>query len=613
VGEIYFRHERPRPYQSELMGDVSDAISHGKIILANAPTGSGKTDAALSAAITHAISEDLTVFFLTPKISQHRIAMDVVRGIADRHDIKLRAVDLVGRRNACLEQSLLELDHEGFYQACEKRRKKNQCIYYRKAKGSGRIEEAKADMLFAKMLKNYGSGKYHGELMATSFRMKACPYEWMIKLGNHSNVIIADYMHFMMPDIRASLLQKMKKDISRSIVIVDEAHNLGKRVREHLSLSMNSHILGRAEKELRYMKKLRGSFAESFDDWAKKRLKDSSEKLVSKLGFSNFAADIGGTVDDAVAFFGEAGLEFMEETGKKSACMKVSRFIAGWQDEDDASVRILRRKGTIYSLSKRFLDPSKATGVLNGTVSSILMSGTLLPLEMHRDVLGLDKDRIMMKSYPSPFDTGSILNIITDGITTKFSKRGEKTYRRIADKVERITERTPGGVAVFFPSYSLMNSVLPFMDLTNAHIQREGMNSSEVKGLIDMFSDKGGILIGVQGGSMSEGVDFPDGQIKTAVIVGIALDEMSLEAEAIIDYYDDKFGKGWDYGYLYPGTIKALQAAGRGRRKESDRLAVVYMDERFRWDKYNWIFNPDEDTVMTSSPEEAVSFFFGNR
>ncbi len=596
------------------MDDVSDAISQGNILLANAPTGSGKTDATLSAAITHAISENLTVFFLTPKISQHRIAMDVVRGIADKHNLDIKAVDLVGRRNACLEESLLQLDSEGFYQACEKRRKKNQCIYYRKARGNGRLEETKADLLFSKMLKRYGVGKYHEELMAESFRMKACPYEWMLKLGNHSNIIIADYMHFMMPDIRASLLQKMKKDISRSIVIIDEAHNLGKRMREHLSLTVNSYMLKRAEKELKYLKRSSDRLADAFDGWAQNRLKDSNEKIVSILGFTNFASRLLGTVDDAIAFFGESGMEFMEETGKKSACTRISRFLAAWQDEDEACVRILKRKGTFFSLSKRFLDPSKATGILNGTVSSILMSGTLCPLEMHRDVLGLDRGRIIMKNYPSPFETGSIMNIIVDGITTKYSKRNEKTYMRIADKIQKTIERTPGGVAVFFPSYSLLKKVLPFLKIKNMHLQQEGMNPFEVKNLLDIFSNDGGVLVGVQGGSMSEGVDFPDGQIKTAIIVGIALDEMNLETEAIIDYYDEKFGRGWDYGYLFPGTIKALQAAGRGRRKESDRLAVVYMDERFRWSKYNWIFNQDEDTVMTANPEEAVSFFWaGNR
>jgi Rad3-related DNA helicase len=61
---------------------------------------------------------------------------------------------------------------------------------------------------------------------------------------------------------------------------------------------------------------------------------------------------------------------------------------------------------------------------------------------------------------------------------------------------------------------------------------------------------------------------------------------------------------------LYPGTIKALQAAGRARRKESDRVAVVFMDERFKWGKYNWILNKEERIVVSADPENEVGMFW---
>lgn len=592
------------------MDDIYSCIESGKMLLAQAATGSGKTDASLSAAITYAMENDLTVFFLTPKISQHKIAMDVVRGIANKYGLDLRAVDLVGRRNACLEDSLLGLDADAFYQSCEKKRKKKQCMYYKNAKGSGRFEEIRADHLFRKMLKHYGPGKYHGELMALALKSEACPYEWMLKLGGASNVIIADYLHFMMPDIRASLLLKMKKDVSRSIVIVDEAHNLGKRIRENLSMSLNSFMMSRAEKELRHLQLLERPFSDTFDSWSRERLKDSQERLVSTLGFTNFIAAIGGGVDQTIAYLGEAGLSFVEQTGKKSACLRIAKFMAYWGAEDEECVRILRRRGEFFSLSKRYLDPSRATGILNETVSAILMSGTLAPLDMHRDILGLDKERTVMKEYPSPFDQENILNIITEGITTKYSKRDEGHFRKMAEKIDDIVRNTPGGTAVFFPSYSVMKKVLPMMQSGNLIVQEESMKPQEVQGLLKEFSQEQGVLVGVQGGSLAEGVDYPEGEIKTAIIVGVALDEMNMETEALIGYYEEKFGKGWEYGYLYPGTVKALQAAGRGRRKETDRVAVVYMDERFKWKKYNWIFNREERTVISTEPERHVKDFW---
>ena len=135
------------------------------------------------------------------------------------------------------------------------------------------------------------------------------------------------------------------------------------------------------------------------------------------------------------------------------------------------------------------------------------------------------------------------------------------------------------------------------------------MKPNEIRGMLKDFK-AGGVLCGVQGGSLSEGIDYCDGEIKTVVIVGVALESMDVEIRALIDYYDEKFGRGWDYGYLYPGTIKALQAAGRARRKEEDRVAVVYMDERFKWNKYNWILDRDERIVVTGSPEDEVALFW---
>jgi DNA excision repair protein ERCC-2 len=228
---------------------------------------------------------------------------------------------------------------------------------------------------------------------------------------------------------------------------------------------------------------------------------------------------------------------------------------------------------------------------------------------MHRDILGLEKEKTVMRSYPSPFDSKKTVNIVTENLTTRYSKRDTEGYSAIARRLDAIIRETPGGTAVFFPSYNVMKGVLPLMASGNLLVQKPFMKPHDIRRMLKDFK-LGGALCGVQGGSLSEGVDYPDGEIKTVVIVGVALEEMNVETMALIDYYDEKFGRGWDYGYLYPGTLKALQAAGRARRKESDSVAVVYMDERFRWSKYNWILNKEERTVITDTPEKEVVRFW---
>ena len=76
-----------------------------------------------------------------------------------------------------------------------------------------------------------------------AFTKAMCPYELLLRIAGHSNVIIGDYYHFLIPQIRDPILLKTGKTIEDSIVIVDEAHNLANRVRNYLSLIITNRML----------------------------------------------------------------------------------------------------------------------------------------------------------------------------------------------------------------------------------------------------------------------------------------------------------------------------------------------------------------------------------
>jgi Rad3-related DNA helicase/intein/homing endonuclease len=510
VADIYFRHESLRQYQEQLVQDVYSSVKDGCHLLAHAPTGLGKTDSVLGASLTYALQNDLTVFFLTPKISQHKIAMEVVNGIAKKHELNIRAVDLIGRRYSCIDRSLSDLDHEGFYLSCEKKRKNETCEFYKRGKGYSKLDEAKANVIFEKVLKDYGVSKTHAELMKLGEQHMTCPYEWMIKLAGASNVIVADYYHLMIPKIREIFLKKTKKRLDKSIVIIDEAHNLAKRVREQLSSTINSFIIQRAEKEMRFVGTEKIEIFSEFNKWAKTQIKEEKEIAVSKAMFNEFIATYGMDKESLAYNFDVIGLEFIERANKKSMCMKIAKFLRSWDSEEKGCLRILKRRGSGYVLSKRFLDPSVSTSELNKTHSAILMSGTLMPLEMHRDVLGLDEMRTNLRVYRSPFDEENSLNIICDSTTTRYSKRDFDNYKKMAMGIDQIIEATPDseGVAVFFPSYNVMNSIVPLLKPRGLLLQKEKMTPTEISELLHEFT-KGGVLCGVQGGSLSVDYDEP--------------------------------------------------------------------------------------------------------
>ncbi len=629
-----------RNYQRELTHDIYDAMGKRQNIIVHAPTGTGKTDSAISAALTYALANNLSVFFLTPKISQHRIAIEVARGISEKYKLGFRAIDIIGRRYACIDETLSDLDHEGFYQTCEKKRGKKTCEFYGKAIGYSKIDEARANILFKKVFhggreedghagtENFA--RFHSEVVELGETHQACPYEWMMKIASESSLVVADYYHLLIPKIRDAFLAKIKKKMENSIIIVDEAHNLSARVRDHLSSTLNSFVLGKAEQEMAAMGIEHLGLAEQFGEWAEKTLGElgrnnenpgrrTTEFAIGKADFDRFLADKKYDAGALTENLEIIGAEIVDRTGRKSACLRFAAFLRSWFVEEKGTVRILRKKegyigtksGAYFSLTKKFMDPSIVTSALNNSYASVLMSGTMLPMEMHRDVLGLDANRTLMKKYKSPFDQNNKMQVIVNGVTTRYTERNPENYAKIAGKIDRIICSSPRGVALFFPSYAVMNSVVPLIDKENGPliVQEEKMGPQDVSELLARFK-KEGVLCAVQGGSLSEGVDYCNEEIKTAVIIGIALEEPSIETRSLIDYYQQKFAKGWEYGYIYPAVIKAMQAGGRAIRKETDRAAVVFMDERFGWKKYAGAFDSGDRFVVTDEPERHVKFFW---
>jgi DNA excision repair protein ERCC-2 len=125
-----------------------------------------------------------------------------------------------------------------------------------------------------------------------------------------------------------------------------------------------------------------------------------------------------------------------------------------------------------------------------------------------------------------------------------------------------------------------------------------------------MNSKKGTFLLGVQAGSMSEGVDYANNILSAVVVVGLPLEIPNLETKSLIEYYDFKYERGWDYGYIYPAMNRALQAAGRCIRSESDKGAIVLMDERFKWHNYSKCFPSDFEFTVSEIPEKYIKRFF---
>lgn len=242
------------------------------------------------------------------------------------------------------------------------------------------------------------------------------------------------------------------------------------------------------------------------------------------------------------------------------------------------------------------------------------MSGTLTPAAMYRDILGFPKDSTCAE-FSSPFSRKNRLSLIVPRTTTKFTQRSDAQYEAIGRLAAEIANNVPGCVALFFPSYDLRNRALDFFKENYSRtifIEQPGLQKSEKQELMHRFSsykETGAALLAVASGSFGEGIDLP-GVLKAVVVIGLPLDRPDLETKELIRYYDSKFGKGWEYGYILPATTKCLQNAGRCIRTENDFGALIFVDERYAWPRYNSCFPKDWETRTTQDPvPELIAFF----
>ena len=128
------------------------------------------------------------------------------------------------------------------------------------------------------------------------------------------------------------------------------------------------------------------------------------------------------------------------------------------------------------------------------------------------------------------------------------------------------------------------------------------------------YKSTGATLLAVVAGSFGEGVDLPGDELKTVVVVGLPLARPDLETNALIQYYDEKFKNGWNYGYVYPAFNKVIQNAGRCIRSETDKGVIVFLDERYTLPRYYHCFPESwKIKVSVNQYKEKIERFFGGQ
>ena len=605
--------DRIRHGQVEFLRDARASLSAGRHLLAHAPTGIGKTAVALVAALEAAIPAGKLVLFLTARQSQHRIAIETLRRL-ERKGARVAAVDLIAKQSMCLQEHA-PASGRAFHEFCDFKVKSRSCSFF------NRDDEA----VVAAVLQR----PFHvQELIRASASCRVCPHKVAMDAASRAHVVVCDY-NLVFSDIREPFLARVGRSLDDLVLIVDEAHNLPDRIRSHLCGDLSLVDVARAAREAkdvdpetahqlagvaksmeRFLLGLRGERVarkEEFIDAVEAGLRHG---LGRHVGYTDLVEMVGWAAEEAL------------RRALPTRLPELAEFLARWRDVDEAILRLVV-PGEEGKFAYRLLDPSVISRVVFERVhGSVLMSGTLHPPEMYADLLGIPRARREHRAYASPFPRANRLLLVHPHTTTLYARRTAEMFDLLAREVLTVAVAAPGNVAAFFPSYELLEEVLGRVrELAIGKpliIERPDWDKAKRDGALEVLRSArpggGAVLFGVQGGSLSEGVDYEDNLLAAVVVVGLPLSPPNVEGEALKDYYVRKFGsaKGYDYAVVFPAVNKVLQAAGRAIRSETDRAAVVLLEGRLLAPRYARCLPADFAPRPSPAPAREVHAFLAS-
>jgi DNA excision repair protein ERCC-2 len=567
IQNLDFPFLKYRQGQRELAVAVYRTLASGKTLFAQAPTGIGKTVSVLFPALKRLPEGGAEkIFYLTAKTIGRTVVEGTVRSLQN-NGLRLRALTLTARDKICFAP-------EGG--ACDVQTCPFAIGYYDRRKAA--IAELCA-----------GERMTREEVEGVARKHRVCPFELMLDSAEWVDLIICDFNYAFDPS--AMLRDFFGEDGTSNYLLIDEAHNLPERAREMFSAELGSLQLATARDEL-------GSDYSCSTALKKcvKSFQRIGEALEFEKGIAASAEPPGQVALPLRAFLETAEAELASEDSSgesdtlRTIYFEALRFIRVLDNFDVSFQTIYRQEPGGVQIKLFCVDPAPSLlPVLQESAGTIFFSATLAPLDYYRTLLA-NKLAAESLELGSPFPRENLPVFIEDRIATHFKGRAG-TYAAVAESIVSLTSARRGNYLIFFPSYRYLESVLAvFQSIapgTEVIAQRSGMNESERAQFVANFdTENHRTLAGfaVMGGIFGEGIDLVGDRLAGAVVVGVGLPQISMERDLIARYFSALGKNGFNYGYVFPGMNRVLQAVGRVIRTETDRGVALLIDERFsKW------------------------------
>jgi DNA excision repair protein ERCC-2 len=556
---LQFPHTDFRPGQRVMAEAVYKSAVSGRCLLAQAPTGIGKTIGSLFPMLKASPGQALDkIFFLAAKTSGRALALDAVTRIRQSAPtLPLRVLELVARDKACEHPD--KACHgescplaQGFYDRLPQAR-------------SAAIEAGAMD---------------RESLRQVAAAHQVCPYYLSQEMASWSDVIVGDYNYYF--DVSAMLYGMVNANQWRVGVLVDEAHNMIDRARKMYSAEM-TYIHLKTLRKIAPPALKRGLDRVSRQWNALGKEQDAEYQHYAAIpeafveALLNAVADITAYMVDHPAamdsnlqqfYFDALHFTRMAELFGPHSLFDITR------QDGRGSTLCIRNIVPAPFLAQRFA----------AARCTVMFSATLSPWHFYSDTLGMPADTAWI-DVPSPFTADQLEVQLVTGISTRFQHRA-RSLSPIVDLIARQYQQLAGNYLMFFSSYDYLEKVATLFTERHPEIplwlQARRMDEREKEDFLARFTDTSqGIGFAVLGGSFAEGIDLPGARLIGAFIATLGLPQINPVNEQIMRRMGETFGNGYDYTYLYPGMQKVVQAAGRVIRTQQDRGVVYLIDDRF--------------------------------
>ena len=580
--------EFPYPWragQKKLAMDVYRTILRKKNLFLQAPTGTGKTLSTVYPAVK-AVGEGLAerIFYATAKTITRTVAEEafsVLRG----NGLRLKTLTLTAKEKVCpCGEMVCNPD------ACPR------------AKGHfDRVNDAVFEML------NAADAFDRDVILQQAEKWRVCPFEMSLDVSLWCDAVICDYNYIFDP--RAKLKRFFAEGRGEYLFLVDEAHNLIDRGREMFSAALYKEDFLEGKRAVEEHSRKLTRALERCNAWLLDLKRESTElKVHEDVGiFPVYLMNLCGQIEEVLEKLAdtEAGERMLELYFSARSFLEVCDRL----DDSYVIYSELCADGR-FMLKLYCVDISgNLQECINKGRSTVFFSATLLPVQYYKSLLSTAPDNYAICAT-STFQPEKRLILLGTDTSSRYTRRGEEEYRRIATYICEALRAKSGNYMVFFSSYRMMEETAEafteILETEEMHpqliLQQQGMTEAEREAFLIRFEEtpsEGLIGFCVMGGIFSEGIDLKAERLIGAIEVGPGLPQVCRERELLKNFYDARGEDGFFYAYLCPGMNKVLQSAGRVIRTEADEGVILLLDERFAAARYRNLFPAEWQAPQT--------------